>query len=58
MKPPIIKMRCNKCGKEPKLDENQSNENWDVIPNIPCECGGKLEFCLEQLDKLTIRKEE
>ena len=53
MKTPKVKMRCDKCGKEPERDESQSNENWDVIPNTPCECGGELEFYLDQLDKLT-----
>lgn len=33
---------CEKCGALQKPDEKESNENWNVYPNIPCECGGKF----------------
>lgn len=36
----IFKMRCDKCAKEQIHDKQQSNKNWNVFPNIPCECGG------------------
>lgn len=39
-----IKMRCNKCHKELTPDKEQSNKNWNVFPNKPCECGGTPEF--------------
>ena len=29
--------------KKPKKNEKESNENWDVFENKPCEyCGGEL----------------
>lgn len=37
-----IKFKCDKCGKEQKPDKKQSNANWEVYPNIPCECGGNF----------------
>jgi len=42
-KPPEIKFICKKCGKEPEINKEMSNENWSVIDNKPCKfCGGKL----------------
>ena len=41
-KKPIIKELCDKCGKEPQINKNLSNENWTVYDTkTPCECGGK-----------------
>lgn len=38
-----LTLRCNKCGKEPELDKEKSNENWKVFKtDKPCECGGKF----------------
>lgn len=37
---PGLNMVCKKCGKEQEPDKKESNENWKVYPNIPCECGG------------------
>ena len=37
-----LRFICDKCGKEQKHDEAQSNKNWEVFPNVPCECGGKF----------------
>lgn len=40
-----IEMKCEKCGKPQKKDENMSNKNWSVFnSNDICECGG--EFCM------------
>lgn len=37
-----LKFVCDKCAKEQKHDEVQSNENWKIYPNVPCECGGNF----------------
>jgi hypothetical protein len=37
-----IKFVCEKCGKNAPIDKKQSNENWIVYKNEPCECGGKF----------------
>ncbi len=43
MKKPEITFVCEKCGKEPVLNKEQSNQNWKVYDNKPCvHCGGKL----------------
>jgi hypothetical protein len=42
MKRPEIVMICNRCGKQQEPDKKQSNENWNVFPNVPCGCGGKF----------------
>jgi hypothetical protein len=39
-----IKMICNKCGKEPEIDEKKSNRNWTVYKSGDCECGGSYHF--------------
>jgi hypothetical protein len=39
-----IKLICNKCGKEPKIDKENSNKNWTVYKNGDCLCGGSYEF--------------
>ena len=40
-KPEII-LVCDKCGKQPPVDEEMSNENWVVYKTSnPCECGGR-----------------
>lgn len=45
MKKAKVKFICSKCGKEPKKNEEKSNENWTVFDNKPCEfCGGKLKL--------------
>ena len=44
MKKNPIKLICNKCGKEPKKNEDKSNQNWKVYDNISCECGGKFKI--------------
>lgn len=32
---------CDKCGKQPPVDEDNSNENWVVYKTSTlCECGG------------------
>ena len=36
-----IKFVCNKCGRTQKPDKKESNENWNVYPNEPCECKGE-----------------
>lgn len=33
---------CKKCGNMQKKDDSQSNKNWSVYPNVPCECGGEI----------------
>lgn len=39
----FIKFICDNCGKEPKKNEKESNKNWTVFDNKPCEyCGGEL----------------
>lgn len=44
----VIRWICEKCGNEQKPDEKQSNENWAVYPNVPCEkCGGKFKPKIE-----------
>jgi hypothetical protein len=50
MKDKII-MRCNKCHKILTPDKKESNKNWEVYPNTPCECGGLPEFDLVIPDK-------
>lgn len=48
-KTPKIKMICSKCGKEPKINKEMSNENWQVVDNKPCiHCGGKLRMVMER----------
>ena len=38
---PEIVLVCDKCGKQPPVDEEMSNENWVVYKTSnPCECGG------------------
>jgi len=40
-----IKFVCSDCGKEAEKDKKQSNENWNVFPNVPCKyCGGKMKL--------------
>jgi len=40
-----IIMICSKCGKEPEINKEMSNENWRVVDNKPCKyCGGKLKI--------------
>lgn len=40
-----IIMICSKCGKEPDINKEMSNENWRVVDNKPCKyCGGKLKI--------------
>lgn len=37
-----IILACDKCGKQPPVDTEQSNENWCVYKvSEPCECGGR-----------------
>jgi len=38
-----LQFYCNKCKKKQEPDKKQSNKNWKVFPNIPCDCGGKFE---------------
>lgn len=36
-----ITMKCDKCGEQPPINEEKSNENWTVFKTSePCECGG------------------
>ena len=37
-----VKLVCDKCGKQPPVDEKNSNKNW-IVHDVskPCECGGK-----------------
>ena len=36
-----IMLVCDKCGKQPPVDEENSNENWVAYKvSEPCECGG------------------
>jgi hypothetical protein len=45
---PIIKAKCEKCGKVQKRDESKSNENWSVFScNDKCECGGDFRLEIE-----------
>jgi hypothetical protein len=37
-----IEFICDKCGETQKRDESMSNANWDVMPVVPCKCGGKF----------------
>lgn len=46
-----VKIICDKCGKRQKRDKKESNENWDVYPNVPCECGGKFKPDFTNLNK-------
>ena len=40
-----IKMVCSKCKKTPYKNKKNSNNNWSVYDNKPCEfCGGKLKI--------------
>lgn len=42
-----IIMICSKCGKEPEINKEMSNENWKVVDNKPCKyCGGELKIKL------------
>lgn len=43
----LVRMICNKCGKEQKKDKGKSNKNWDYYPTKPCECGGEFEIKVE-----------
>lgn len=38
-----VKMICDKCGKEMPLDNEKSNENWQVYKQ-DCVCGGRAKF--------------
>ncbi len=39
---------CEKCGKEPEVNKEKSNNNWKAFDNKPCiHCGGKLEIKLK-----------
>ena len=43
MKVDKIELKCNKCGSEPELDKEKSNENWKVYKtDKPCFCGGRF----------------
>ena len=45
----LPKLICNKCGKEQKRNEKESNENWNVFDvNKRCKCGGKFEIKFEK----------
>ena len=36
-----FEMKCNKCGKPAKQDDEKSNENWRAFKcGVKCECGG------------------
>lgn len=35
-----VKMICDKCGAQQVPNEEESDKNWKVYPNVPCECGG------------------
>lgn len=39
--------KCESCGELPKRIEEQSNENWNVIPVICEKCGGKIKPSFE-----------
>lgn len=39
----MYEMHCDKCGKDPKRDEDMSSESWNVIP-MNCECGGRIKI--------------
>jgi len=43
-KKPNIILYCPKCGVTPLKDENQSNENWSVIPAICTNCNVRLKI--------------
>lgn len=48
-----IILQCDKCGKEPEIDEEKSNENWKVYKeNKKCECGGVFKFKFTVIKKL------
>jgi hypothetical protein len=38
-----IIFKCNKCSIVQNPDPKQSNNNWDVFPNVKCVCGGSFE---------------
>ncbi len=42
-----IRSVCEDCGKEPKRDEEKSNENWNVYNTVCESCGGKVELKLK-----------
>jgi hypothetical protein len=48
-----VVMSCDKCGKEPPIDKEKSNENWIVYrPVKECECGGTFGLrCIEKAKK-------
>ena len=38
-----IKYKCDKCGSEPPIDKEKSNDKWIVYRiKEPCKCGGKF----------------
>jgi len=40
----MYEMLCEKCGESPIKDEDQSTENWDVIPMKCLKCGGRIKI--------------
>jgi hypothetical protein len=41
-------MKCDKCGKQPEIDENKTNKNWTVYKtNKPCDCSGTYKIVLK-----------
>ena len=45
MKSKEIKMACDRCGKEPPVDKENSNKNWTAyLAKEKCPCGGTYKF--------------
>ncbi|MGE7271368.1 hypothetical protein ACQKK5_07900 [Brevibacillus panacihumi] len=42
-----VKMACEKCGAEPKVNEEKSNDNWKVYDTTCAACGGRVRMVFE-----------
>lgn len=40
----VIKLICNRCGKEQESNKEKSDKNWTCYGDENCDCGGEFKF--------------